>query len=145
MHACTHTHGYAQSNSLWDTRPTEQCVLISPIILIVNTVTWYVQKKSHTVSLSNQHLIIFNVCVWRTTKVWIIVAGLPAHLQLHRVRQWEFGWNWLLTSRLYFHSWWSAAHICPLPEIGTCNMKRKKDSAFQMYTDVCHGCKKMQC
>lgn len=55
-----------------------------------NTLAWYVQRTSRTVSLSHQHLITFNVCVWRTTKAWITVPGRPAHLQhhWHRVNLW---------------------------------------------------------
>lgn len=78
---CMHTNTHVDMHTLIQ---TEWCVLVSPIILIVNTVAWYVQETCRTVSLSNQHLITFNACVWRTTKAWITLPGLPAHLQHRR-------------------------------------------------------------
>lgn len=121
---CIHTRVHFNSASLWHTRPTGQRVLVSPIILIVNTMTWYVQKTSRTVSLSHPHLITFNVCVWRTTKAWISLPRLPAHLQHHQGKEANFGESCLssfllpLPLRLY------TCHICPLPRPEVCDKKR---------------------
>lgn len=67
----THTETCDMYTLILSETHVQQSFLVSPIILIVNTVDWYVQKTSRAVSLSYQHLITINVCVWRTTRAWI--------------------------------------------------------------------------
>ena len=114
-----YTHMDMNTNYLWTTHPTERCVLVSLIILIVNTLTWYVQKTSRTVSLSNQHLITFNVCVCEDNK-GLDSARMHAHLQHHRVGVCNFGWRRLSSSNLPLPLKW--CNICPSPENLTWDM-----------------------
>ena len=92
---CTHKHTHTQACTCTLKFSLEhtyfrQSIQVSPIILIVNTATWYVQGTSRTVSLSNQHLITFNVCVWTTTKAWLTAPGTSAHLQHHQGTESKF-------------------------------------------------------
>lgn len=71
-HIHTHTHTWKRDKYtliLFETHV--QSILVSPIILIVNTVEWYVQETCRAMLLSYQHLIIINVRVWRTTRAWM--------------------------------------------------------------------------
>lgn len=73
-----------------------------------NTLAWYVQRTSRTVSLSHQHLITFNVCVWRTTKAWITVPGRPCSPSTSLEQSEPLGEVFFLRS-----SRWQTSHICP--------------------------------
>lgn len=93
-------------------------------------------ETSRTVSLSNPHLITFNVCVWRTTKAWISLPHLPAHLQYHRGREANFGESCFLSFLLHLPLRWCTCHICPLPGTEVCDMTRKQGASLISYLKI---------